>query len=377
VKILLVTHYFSSHGGGIEIVAHRLASALRARGHEIKWAALDLRKLNEALPQDIEALPMRGTNLIEQKLRLPYPLVSPGGLKKIREAMAWADIVHIHDGLYFANQFAARIALKKQKPILLTQHIGHVPYRSAALQLAMKTANRFLTQTFLRKASRVVFISEIVRAFFSNAVDQNKVRTIYNGVDLETFHPGKESQTQVRQRLSLEMHLDLCTEKPVYLFAGRFIEKKRIESLRPLTEATPDAQWIFIGRGPLNPRRWNLPNVKVIGHISQTQLADWYRAADLLLLPSVGEGFPLVVQEAMACGLPCLVSEEIREACPPAAQLMLSAGVKGDSLESAFADATRNFEALRERRNANSGLASQMWSWQTCAKQYEELFVAS
>ena len=53
-------------------------------------------------------------------------------------------------------------------------------------------------------------------------------------------------------------------------------------------------------------------------NLSQAELPPLYQAADLLVLPSVGEGFPLVVQEAMACGTPALVGDETAAGCPEA-----------------------------------------------------------
>jgi len=68
--------------------------------------------------------------------------------------------------------------------------------------------------------------------------------------------------------------------------------------------------WAFAGWGHLNPRDWGLPNVIVFSNLSGPSLADLYRASDLLVLPSKGEGFPLVIQEALACGLPVVCSAE-------------------------------------------------------------------
>jgi alpha-maltose-1-phosphate synthase len=104
------------------------------------------------------------------------------------------------------------------------------------------------------------------------------------------------------------------------IFVGRFVEKKGLAILRAVAARRPDLHFLLIGRGPISPENWGLPNVLVMGTQPQQTIAELYRAADLLLLPSVGEGFPLVVQEAMACGLPVICGSDIAQADPNASQ---------------------------------------------------------
>jgi glycosyltransferase involved in cell wall biosynthesis len=107
----------------------------------------------------------------------------------------------------------------------------------------------------------------------------------------------------------------------VFLFAGKFTDKKRpldfvnaIEQAR-LKEA--NVQGLMVGDGPLRKScedvvgRRNLP-VKFAGFLNQSQIVRAYVTADALVLPSNGgETWGLVVNEAMACGLPCFVSDQV------------------------------------------------------------------
>ena len=123
-----------------------------------------------------------------------------------------------------------------------------------------------------------------------------------NGVDHQVFSPGKGSPSEHRAALGFDPTM------PLMLFVGRFVAIKRLNLVRQMAAARPDWQWCVVGQGPEQPATWGLPNVRVLPPMPQLQLAAYYRGADLLVLPSASEGFPLVVQEAMACGLPVCIT---------------------------------------------------------------------
>ena len=185
-------------------------------------------------------------------------------------------------------------------PVVIIQHIGVVPYRSFPLRALMKLANALVTRPMLAAAHQVVFISQNTARYFISVHFRRPPAVVFNGVDTSMFRPLRNSENKeaIRERLGLP------PQGIVVLFVGRFVEKKGIPALRRMVEMRPEWTWAFAGWGPLDPGSWNAANVRVFSNLRGDSIAALYRVCDLLVLPSTGEGFPLVVQEALASGLP-------------------------------------------------------------------------
>jgi glycosyltransferase involved in cell wall biosynthesis len=273
-----------------------------------------------------------------------------------------------------SNLAAFLFAQIQKKPLVITQHIGFIPYKSPLFRGLLSFLNQTLGCLVLRNAHQVVFISEVVQKYFSSKTRfRHSPLMIPNGVDTETFFPAQE-----QQRKSIRHELGLSVEKPVFLFVGRFVEKKGLPILQQLAQRFQFVHWAFAGWGSLDPSLWKLPNVTVFRDRRGNELTPVYQSADLLVLPSKGEGFPLVVQEAMACGTPVMVGSETAQACSAAKDLMLSEDVEGENTVEQW---SRKIENLLQDSSLLSSLrpkigefAYQHWCWQRCAAQYHQIF---
>ncbi len=217
----------------------------------------------------------------------------------------------------------------------------------------------------MRFASQVVFVGRPVKEYFERfATFKRPPRLITNGVDHDVYHP-------------VMPHVSIGPLR--CLFVGRFVEKKGLALLKHCVDL-PGLHWTFVGWGPLSPRSWApLPErVEVYENLRGQEVVPHYQSADLLVLPSSGEGFPLVVQEALACGTPVLVSVEVAAALPMAdSQCIFSVDLSGKDAASALRDRIRYLErdrALVTGAREKAVALSRQWSWDTCIDQYWEIY---
>src|SRR3569623_2141072 len=225
-------------------------------------------------------------------------------------------------------------------------------------------ANRTLARLVLSGSEQAVFISPRVEGYFRELFSfKNAPLYLANGVDTERFTPATAAE-----RRALRERFGWPRERKVRLFVGRWVEKKGLPFLRELAAARPQDLWVFIGHGTDDPARWGLANVVSVGRLPQAEIVDYYRAADTLVLASVGAGFPLVVQEAMACGLPAVISAEPMEGAPPALDAIESAELEIPAWQAALDRLDR-----RELRARVADVARQ-WSWDDVAGRFVALY---
>jgi len=162
------------------------------------------------------------------------------------------------------------------------------------------------TRETLCRADAVVAVShdlaEKVRAF---GASPNRISVLYDGVDSSQFHPGSRGEARAR--------IGLTSDDPVLLYAGRMATVKGVDvllkALLHLFHGGIKFRCVLIGDGPLRCQhmRWTTTHglndhVRFIGEQPHHALPDWFRAADLFVLPSHSEGLPCVLLESIACG---------------------------------------------------------------------------
>ena len=367
MRILASSNYFPEHIGGIERVAGDLVGALRAQGHTVQWVAAEPSDYPHR--GDAEDAPIPAWNVTERRLGFPYPLPDPRYRRALSELVEASEVVHLHDCLYATNLMLFRAALKIGRPVVITQHVTEVPYRRRLVRSIQAEAYRLLTEPMLARADRVVFVSERVRARFQDVVSRWRSEVIENGIDASRFAP-----PPAEERHRIRRELGFHASETVLLFAGRFVAKKGLAHIRAVAAKEPSWRWLLVGRADdEDPRSWRLANVTVVDPVGHERMRAVYAAADLLVMPGVGEGLPVVVQEALVCGVPVLTSVDTVVGLAGRRSPVYEWDAATDSLRGAIDKALANGRDVQ----AISTQARQRWDLVEVVKRYEALMEAA
>lgn len=212
------------------------------------------------------------------------------------------QIVHFH--LQGANWIAKPLAaLVGQRVRIAHDHTsGDLRFRGAGSLLPDASSHLL--------SSRIIAVSKGVRDFLTRweAVPADLIELVPNGVDEEIFHPCTEEQKRAaRSRL--------CISEEAFVAGGigRLAHEKNFALLPRLAALHPDILFVIAGSGPERDRIAALASelgvdsrLRLLGTILDR--GSFYHALDAFILPSLYEGLPMAVLEAMSSGVPVLAS---------------------------------------------------------------------
>ena len=295
--------------GGAELHVLNLCGYLS--GHGMNAAVCSLRN-DGALKARFEEL---GIPVHELPIGSLADLVKPPVRMRIREILAAADPDILHAHLYHAEIVAAAASSMSGVPLVVTRHSSGLEFNGL---------RRIVAAIAGRRTQRVITVSkEAAKEALKIGADGDSVVTIPNGVDTSRFRPlesdlrGSEREGFIREQFPAD-----CD--PGCFLIGSVSGLKPVKNLSMLVEAfaafesspavgLEGARLIIVGEGPSREELERL--VEGLGlerKVSFPGFSDrpeeYFPLFDAFVLPSLSEGVPMALLEAMSCGLACAAS---------------------------------------------------------------------
>ena len=290
--------------GGAEMQLERLLPRLAERGVRTEV----LTRAVEGMPR---SEPIAGSVVHRTRVSGESPLASivyvAGALAHLVRRRSQIDLVHAHGALS-----PGTIALGARLlglPCLITV-LGTGEWGDLA-RLARKPLGRMRARLLFRWGRFAALSADARKELLANGVPPERIFALPNGVDLDVHRPATEEERACRRE-----QLGLAPERFVGVFVGRLHPVKDVDTLLETAARVPELQLVIVGDGPerarLEARAVRLGvERRVAFRGMSSQVVDVLRAGDAFLLSSHGEGMSNALLEAMACGLPCLVSRSV------------------------------------------------------------------
>jgi glycosyltransferase involved in cell wall biosynthesis len=228
-----------------------------------------------------------------------YDRVAVESIRRIVEE-ARIDILHSHK---YKTTFHALLARRTLEVALITTHHNWIDESLTDRLYGM------IDRQMTRFVDVAVGVSEKVVGQLRATVAADRIRLIANGVDTDRFHPSAD-RAEARRRLGIR-------EGIVAGFVGRLTPKKGVQDLLAAVatmHAVARPFLLIVGDGEYRQQLESQASALGLSGSylfagNRSNVRDYYDAMDLLVLPSYEEGFPMVVLEALAVGIPVLASK--------------------------------------------------------------------
>jgi len=359
VRIVQVAPFFYPHAGGVESHVRSLATEFARTGHDVTVVTARYRRELRSVEQ------VDGYRIVRARsLGVLFNAPLDFGTGRAVRAVG-GDVVHLHYPPPLTSFFTTQALGGAGVPVCLTYHCD-LFLAGATGRLISTAYERTLLPPTLARVDRIIVHTESYGTT-SAMLRGRELTVIPSVVDLDRFRPGLDG-AELKARLGLSGHR-------LVAFTGRLVPHKGVDVLlQSLHGLPPDVHLMVVGRGPrlvdlvgLARRIGVADRAHFYPTVSDEDLPRYLGLADVFAFPSLNrlEGFGLAVAEAMACGLPVVISDM------PGVREVIDEGVQGLLVEPLLADdlaakiralldepgrARRMGEAARRRAEERYGL---------------------
>ncbi len=304
MKIAEIVSTFPPYHGGMGYICYHNARELAQRGHDVTVFTLDYGRLSYNNGREHFRV-----------VRLKSPLIygDAGMVPQLYSSLRAFDIIHLHYPFFGGAEYVYLSSLLKGQRYFLTYHMD-VYGNTALKKLIMAAYEPLLMKKIVGRAEFVCSpgIEFLKKSKVGRSIDLNKVAEVqYGGVDTERFRPRPKNKALLKNHR--------LQNKVVILFVGNLQPFKGLHILIDAVSRTKDKNMVLLvvgGGYAQHTYERQAKELEVEDRVifagsksPDNDLPYYYNLADFLVLPSThSESFGLVVLEAMASGIPAIVS---------------------------------------------------------------------
>jgi glycosyltransferase involved in cell wall biosynthesis len=353
------------HGDGL--VAYGFVRALAERGHELHVAAQRV-ELRGRLPPNLHVYPLGAEVLPEPLSRLEYMRRMRVLFKKLRRGITF-DLIHQ------LNPVTAGLTLALPDvhlPIVLGPYVPPWPRLSSARPALAGCVEKLAAAVHAaqqRRAAVVLLSTPAATARLAHPQGRLRVRELSPGIDEKTWNPG--THRELGQRILFLGHLE--SRKGIFVL---------LEAYARVLLELPGAQLRVAGDGveadavrDCVQKSPALRSVELLGPVPREQVPELMRSCSVCCLPSLGEPFGMTALEAMACGMPLVVTDAggLRYLVDDEGGRRVPPG-DPDALAAALCEVLGAPELGRNMGHHNRALIEKRYTWTSVVERLEDAY---
>jgi glycosyltransferase involved in cell wall biosynthesis len=307
ISVYMFLYYFPPQYSGSAIQAISLANKLKDRDIRVTFITVN----HDAAAINDEVDGFKVYRIHEGKGKYGELALWKNMWSLLKQKHKEFDIIHSH-GAYLRNSFIGPLS-----KLLGKKSLVKISLSDDDLNGMGKGKSGWLHKKFISQIDRYISISKRITDELQHyKFPEKKIREIPNGVDTERFYP-----VSYQDKIALRKKHEFPEDRIIFLYAGVIDERKNVKWLiEEWKKVAENNSGILLIVGPVSREDKNRQfynglkdNEKILRNALRfmeytDNIEELYKTADAFILPSVNEGMPNVVLEAMASGLPCLVS---------------------------------------------------------------------
>lgn len=370
MKILIVSHEFPPIGGGGANACYFLTREYVKAGHEVMVVTANYMNMPEleiingvsVVRVNAKRISKDHCGFVEMASYL-FKVMSMIGALERKENF---DVCQVFFGIP-SGPIGYWLKKKYHVPYVIRLGGGDIPGFQRRFKWIYKFIAPFI-KVLWKNSDALVANSNELKRFAEDFYHKKPISVIHNGVDVEQFERTVKTELESETRI---------------LFVSRLIERKGLQHIIPMLKniqslVSSPINLIIVGDGPYREILEDLVEqydvkdiVQFVGGKEKNELGEYYRNADVFILPSRMEGMPNVVLEAMASGLPIIMTP-----CGGSEELVKENGyvVQVEHFDKAIVKLCNDRDLRLTMGEESRKTVETEFSWEKKAKAYLEIF---